>query len=87
VALDPRHHKLLAFRVRNKIANGQVCRSRKHAVVGAALRVIAERCLLLLCGGVAPECSTPCLMPGGRVIGAAVDDFLMCVLLWELGAC
>jgi hypothetical protein len=48
-------------------------------------RVIADRCLLLLCVGDAPEWSTPCLLPGGRVFGAAVDDFLMCVLLWELG--
>lgn len=49
--------------------------------------MIAGRCLLLLCAEDAPEWSTPCLLPVGRVIGAAVDDFLMCVLLWELGAC
>ena len=48
-------------------------------------RVIAGRCMLLLCVGDAPEWSTPCLLPGGGVFGAAVDDFLMCVLLWEMG--
>ena len=37
-ALDPRHRKLLAVRVRINIANSQVCRARKHAVVSAALR-------------------------------------------------
>jgi hypothetical protein len=37
-ALHPRHRKLLAVRVRINIANSQVCRARKHAVVSAALR-------------------------------------------------
>ena len=47
--------------------------------------VIAGRCMLLVCVGEAPEWGTPCLLPGGSMFGEDIDDFLVCVLLSELG--
>jgi len=41
--------------------------------------------MLLVCVGNAPEHGTPCVLPGARMLDDAVDDFLVCVLLLELG--
>jgi hypothetical protein len=64
---------------------GEMFKSAFAASVAASVAASGGRCALLSCVGNAPEWNTPCTVPGGLLVDESLDEFIVCVLLWEMG--